>query len=120
MQVCISVSTSFNTADHGCGNTDTCKCGLDIRIWLCVQAAFLFLVTLSHIKAYGIVVKRFASRKLHKAVIRRLNYITVPCLGAFMLAGWLIFLNEMNNINCSNFSQKFRSLIVIDRVVLLI
>ena len=120
IQICVTISLSFNTNDSECAAKSTCNCGTAIKIQISLQTAIFFLITITQIKSYSLVTRRYASRHNHKKRSRLILYFVLPIMLGFMFAGWVIFLLAQGQNECYEGSEKYRYLIHIDRILLLV
>ncbi len=91
IQICVTISLSFTTSDNDCASKNTCSCGEAIRVWISLQTAIFFLITMVQIRAYSLVTRRYASRRNHKRRSRLILYFVLPIMLGLMFAGWIIF-----------------------------
>lgn len=120
IQICVTISLSFTTSDNDCAAKNTCSCGEAIRIQISLQTAIFFLITMIQIRAYSLITRRYASRRNHKKRSRLILYFTLPVMLGLMFAGWIVFLFALSKNDCYQNSNKYRYLIHIDRILLMV
>ena len=115
--VCVVITLSFTTTDGNCNQNDSCHCGTSVRVWLGVQTAFYFLVTIAQYKEYSLVTRQYASRRLHKKRSKIIVLTTLFCILVVMTAGAVVYFINLLDKTCSLSSTKYRTLLEVQRII---